>query len=799
MFDFLREIQLNIMMCFTAICSVVAVFVFVSRVISPARKVRLILLSLGAGALLEFDRACYVFRGVEGNVAYWWVRVGNFMVFTLSLFLQYMFCLYLVDLITHEGEYEKPPKRLIFAQYLAVFGFLMILLSQITGFYYSFDEHNRYQRGPGFLICYAVPAVLFFIMLSAIVKYTKKVNRYLRMSLFAFVVIPLIATVVQIFTYGLSLTNISLVGMVIVLYIFVLLDSNEAVERANALEIAHLKEETEGLYRLFEQTATAFVSAIDAKDKYTKGHSVRVAKYAKNLAEMKGMSEEECRKVYYAALLHEIGKIGISDTILSKDSALTDEEYEILKKYPIIGRDILSSITDFPFLSIGAYSHHERYDGTGYPEGLKGEEIPEIGRIIAIADAYDTMTSQRSYRPPIPQQKVREEFVKGQGTQFDPEYTKVMLHMIDMDSEYQMQEQVEVREFTENTEIICDEYRSSVSEGVALTSKKVTIHFSCTPKKGKPEEICMPALVLFDSLDAAVHTTLREIDNLNYFEYAELWFDGHAICSGARNLKSKVTKGEDVPSVREVFDRGETIEFKLEAVKYKDHVQMELSSDYETMKVIIALSDNSRFAYVAFTGEHCHIKNVRIDHAEEEIGENVIPRIAEEVSYINRLEGDIPNIQVDGYRTDATDGIEVTDGMEINFHAMSLPTARLVWHCPFLNLFYSDDKKSQGEGYREYALIRLDGEAWEEGEFAANRMNMKKEEEFGGWDEWKRVSKNGYDCSVVIRRSGNRITTVTKNNGISIKNVTTIFENNGPVYVALTGDQVALTDIRIRK
>ena len=105
----------------------------------------------------------------------------------------------------------------------------------------------------------------------------------------------------------------------------------------------------------------------------------------------------------------------------------------------------------------------------------------------------------------------------------------------------------------------------------------------------------------------------------------------------------------------------------------------------------------------------------------------------------------------------------------------------------------------QGEDYREYALIRLDGEAWEEGEYATNKIHMKKEESFKGWDHWKEVTKQGFDCSVVIRWSGNKVTTMTKNSGIEIKNVTTIKDNIKKIYVSLTGDQVALTDIRIRK
>ena len=115
-----------------------------------------------------------------------------------------------------------------------------------------------------------------------------------------------------------------------------------------------------------------------------------------------------------------------------------DEEFAIIKQHPVLGGEILSKILISPSLSVGAKYHHERYDGKGYPEGLKGEDIPQIARIIAVADAYDAMTSKRSYRDMIPQMYVREELVKGTGTQFDPNYAKIMLHLLDKDEEYKM-------------------------------------------------------------------------------------------------------------------------------------------------------------------------------------------------------------------------------------------------------------------------------------------------------------------------------------------------------------------------
>ncbi len=798
MFEFFRNHQLYMMLSMTSICTIIALFVALTKTLSKERRRALVILELGAAALLEFDRIAYIYRGVETTEGYWWVRISNFMVYVLSLFTLYSFSLYLRDLLVNEGGLKSVPKRIKIIDWLIIVGEVLIVISQPTGIFYTFDEHNRYQRGPFFLISYMLPLAILLIELSAMIKYTRKLRKSIRFSMLAFTVVPLLATLIQIFTYGISLTNLSIVFMAIVLYIFALLDSNEAVEKATLIEINHLKIEKEMQNRLFEQTVTAFVSAIDTKDKYTKGHSARVAKYAKELAQMNGKNEDECQKVYYAALLHEIGKIGVPDYILTKDHALTDEEYAQLKRYPEIGRDILSSIKEFPYLSVGAHYHHERYDGTGYPDGLAGEKIPEIARIIAVADAYDTMTSQRSYRDPIPQQKVREEIVKGTGTQFDPVYAKLMLHMIDLDTEYKMQERIEVREFSDKTVLDCKSYRDCISEGVAITEKMTRIRFRCTPKKEAEDDVCMPAIVLFDSLDAMVHTTIREIDTLNYFEYGEIWLDGHSITSGARTMKIDFKCIEGQPTQKEVFDGGDFIEYELQAVRKRDHMLIRMNSEYENMEAIVALTDNSRFLYIGFTGEHCHIDSIHITHDEKEVPEDYIPRIADEVSYINRMEGDIPNVQVDSYRSASSEAIEVTDGMELNFHAMHLPTARLVWHCPFIVLFYSDTKRPEGDSYREYALIRLDGEAWETGDYASNHIEMRKRGFFKSWDDWKEIGKAGYDSNVTIRKKGNKITTITSNNGIDIRNVTTINDGNDKIYVSLTGDQVALTDIRIR-
>lgn len=196
----------------------------------------------------------------------------------------------------------------------------------------------------------------------------------------------------------------------------------------------------EKLERISMQIVTALSGAIDAKDTYTNGHSTRVADYSREIARRLGLSEKEQDDIYMMGLLHDVGKIGVPDAIINKPAKLTDEEFSIIKQHPIMGAEILKNITEFPKLSTGARWHHERYDGKGYPDGIAGDEIPLEARIIAIADAYDAMSSRRSYRDVLPQLQIYSEVQKGKGTQFDPAFAEIMLSMIDEDIDYLMRE-----------------------------------------------------------------------------------------------------------------------------------------------------------------------------------------------------------------------------------------------------------------------------------------------------------------------------------------------------------------------
>ena len=179
------------------------------------------------------------------------------------------------------------------------------------------------------------------------------------------------------------------------------------------------------------QMIQAFATCIDLKDKYTKGHSFRVAKYAAKLAEKLGYDKDKVSEIYDIALLHDIGKITIPDDILNKPQELTDEEYAIMKQHAKNGYDILKKIEISPDLSLGAGYHHERIDGHGYPFGKKGEEIPKIAQIIAVADTFDTMNSTRPYRERLKKDAILAELRRIAGTQLNAEVVQLMIGMIE--------------------------------------------------------------------------------------------------------------------------------------------------------------------------------------------------------------------------------------------------------------------------------------------------------------------------------------------------------------------------------
>lgn len=177
---------------------------------------------------------------------------------------------------------------------------------------------------------------------------------------------------------------------------------------------------------LFIGTLRSLTAAIDAKDRYTCGHSERVACLARAIALAAGLSPTLAERIHIAGLVHDVGKIGVPEAVLCKPGKLTDDEFGLIKLHPQIGHRILKDIAQFEDVLPGVLHHHERFDGRGYPHGLAGEKIPLIARVLAVADTFDAMSSNRSYRPALSRDRVMEEIVKSAGTQLDPAFSSLV-------------------------------------------------------------------------------------------------------------------------------------------------------------------------------------------------------------------------------------------------------------------------------------------------------------------------------------------------------------------------------------
>ena len=231
MFDFLRQNQLSIMLVFSSMCGLSAVFALVMGIKSQ-RQFALLMEEILACLLLMADRYAYIYRGVPGTTAFWVVRISNYLVYLLPIMLLFFFNLYLKEMFL--GEKEDRPELIRFrvVEIMTVLGITFLVISQFTGLYYTFDEANTYQRAPGFVVSYIFPTLTMLIHLTIIAQYYKSLQKNMRLMLLFFTAIPLAASILQIFAYGISLTNMALVGVVLLLLIIDLLDMSRTAEKS---------------------------------------------------------------------------------------------------------------------------------------------------------------------------------------------------------------------------------------------------------------------------------------------------------------------------------------------------------------------------------------------------------------------------------------------------------------------------------------------------------------------------------------------------------------------------------------
>lgn len=207
----------------------------------------------------------------------------------------------------------------------------------------------------------------------------------------------------------------------------------KAISQMNVIKDMNnkLQDTYEQLERAYMESIQTLRYTVEAKDSYTRGHSDRVSEFSVLIGKYLGLSEEELKTLRIGGLFHDIGKIGVPDSILLKEGKLTDDEYSEIKNHPTIGAHILSTATIFQNIIPIVKHHHEKYDGFGYPGKLKGEEIPYFARITAVADTFDAMTSKRTYRDALPLDTVIAEITRCKGTQFDPKIADVFLDILE--------------------------------------------------------------------------------------------------------------------------------------------------------------------------------------------------------------------------------------------------------------------------------------------------------------------------------------------------------------------------------
>ena len=292
------------------------------------------------------------------------------------------------------------------------------IISVFTGVVFSLTDDGTLQRGPLGYLPYIVAGLYGAVTIYILYRDSNKL--YTEILPIVFLGFAFASGLILPFMFRNNYSQMFCPTIMIALLVYTITSTT----------IRKYKQRHERDNEIINESIETFTSFIDAKDPYTNGHSKRVAKYTRSIAEKMGYEGEELDRIYYMALLHDCGKIGVPDNILSKPDKLTDEEYQIIKSHTVNGGEILNHFKSLEGVNEGALYHHERYDGKGYPEGLAGEDIPLIARMICVADSFDTMNTNRVYRKKLTRESILNEIETNKGRQFDPAIADVMLKLL---------------------------------------------------------------------------------------------------------------------------------------------------------------------------------------------------------------------------------------------------------------------------------------------------------------------------------------------------------------------------------
>ena len=339
----------------------------------------------------------------------------------LMIMLRPLPIIYYIDSIQNKRHW----KLLRWMECVAILDFVVCCMLHLTGMA-DFIQTLPVSQGILAAILILVTGTVCYDLYHG---YIRK-NRYILVGLFVAVASVVVESLAVYFVVSISGIFIG-IGMLVLFFVNLVRTISQVRDLERTRQQQEIRKRRKQMETMSLQMIQTLVTTIEAKDEYTRGHSHRVAEYSALIAKELGWKQKDIFHLRNAAHLHDIGNIGIPDAILNKPARLTDEEYAVIKEHTIIGAEILKNITLVKHVVEVARSHHECYDGTGYPDGRKGEEIPIEARIIAVADSYDAMRSRRIYRNMLKPEAIYEQFQKNRGVQFDPEITDTFLRLLD--------------------------------------------------------------------------------------------------------------------------------------------------------------------------------------------------------------------------------------------------------------------------------------------------------------------------------------------------------------------------------